>query len=92
MMFISLANWAAPSLSNNELLAQALDLVKQWLESMKVFVENGIVRLQELVAEKIIVKKVVVDSFEMKDGATGDLYCVTIANGDWQKILGECGN
>lgn len=29
---------------------------------------------------------------EMTDSLTGELYCITLKNNDWNKILGECGS
>ena len=91
MAFISLENWqasAAEAIAGEDggLLAQVIDLVKQWLESMKVFIEDGLVTLKNLVAEKITTKEL-----ELQDRATGDIYCVSMINGELEKIKGACG-
>ncbi len=60
MVFLSLENWQAPAQAverDSSLLAMIVDTAKSWLESMKIFIEDGLVRLQNLVAEKITTKK-----------------------------------
>ncbi len=42
-------------------LALIVDAVKSWLENMKVFIEDGLVRLQNLAAEKITTQLLCVD-------------------------------
>ena len=64
MLFVSLGHWQAPTEITqlpNYLIAQVVDVVKQWLESMQVFIENGLVRLKNLVAEKITVQQLCVE-------------------------------
>ncbi|MBI4991851.1 MAG: hypothetical protein HZB99_01415 [Candidatus Harrisonbacteria bacterium] len=89
MVFADLSYWNAPV--NNEsgdgLLASVINVVKGWLESMKIFIEDGLVTLKNLVA-----KKVTTDELELRDKATGDLYCVSIVNGEFEKTKGECGS
>ncbi len=29
---------------------------------------------------------------EMKDQSTGNIYCITIKNGDWNKVIGKCND
>jgi hypothetical protein len=60
-VFVSVENWQAPpSEESGGLLAQVIDLVKQWLESMQIFVEDGLVKLKELIAEKLTVQELCV--------------------------------
>jgi hypothetical protein len=33
-----------------------------------------------------------VNNLEMKDSATGETYCIWIANGEWQKAQGDCAS
>jgi hypothetical protein len=33
-----------------------------------------------------------VNNLEMKDSATGETYCIWIANGEWQKAVGDCAS
>lgn len=46
----------------------------------------------EVIADKITAKKVVTDALEMKDSVNGDIYCVRISNGEWNKFKGTCGD
>jgi hypothetical protein len=63
LMFVSLGYYAMPSDSiASALFAQVIDTVKSWLESMQVFVENGLVRLKDLVANKVTVQQLCVGS------------------------------
>jgi hypothetical protein len=57
---------------------------------MQVFVENGLVRLKDLVAQKITAEKAVLDKIELKDEDTGETYCVKIKNGALLSTPGEC--
>ncbi|MDE2218414.1 MAG: tail fiber domain-containing protein [Patescibacteria group bacterium] len=41
--------------------------------------------------DRMQAKTVAAESFEMKDSATGEPYCVKISNGDWNKTKGVCG-
>ncbi len=60
------------------------------------FVNNAVSYVKELIAEKIVAKKVTVENLEvlnkiqMKDQSTGEIYCVWIENGEWKKVKGEC--
>jgi hypothetical protein len=67
------------------LFAQVIDTVKSWLESMQVFVENGLVRVKKLVAETLTA-----DELELRDKATGEVYCISIVNGEFEKVKGGC--
>ncbi|OGY67963.1 MAG: hypothetical protein A3H63_00690 [Candidatus Harrisonbacteria bacterium RIFCSPLOWO2_02_FULL_45_10c] len=64
-----------------------INVVKTWLESMKIFVEEGIVKLKELVAETITA-----DKLQLRDAVTGNIYCIIMENGEIQKTPGSCGN
>jgi hypothetical protein len=43
-----------------------------------------------LIAQKIVAHNVVTDSLQMKDAATGQIYCVRIVNGEFAKTPGSC--
>ncbi len=47
--------------------------------------EYGVLEVRELKT-----KKVVAEEFEMKDKATGEIYCTWIENGEWVKVKREC--
>ncbi len=64
--------------------------VKGALASLGLFIENGIVQVRELIAEKIFVKKARIEKIEMVDQTTGEIYCTWIENGEWVKIKEEC--
>ena len=47
---------------------------------------------KEFIADKITAKKVTTDALELKDSATGQIYCVRISNGEWEKTAGSCSD
>ena len=51
---------------------------------------NGVAVLQEVITQKLTAKTARIEKIEMVDSATGDIYCTWIANGEWQKVKGEC--
>jgi hypothetical protein len=64
--------------------ANLLSGVEQWIYG-KVSASVGF--FNDLYANVIHVNS----GLEIKDQATGAIYCVTIVNGDWQKTPGACG-
>ena len=73
---------------------QALDkkisALEQALASLGLWIEDKIVRVKELIAEKIFAKIVKVEQLEMIDKSTGETYCAWIENGEWMRKKGEC--
>ncbi|RKX45680.1 MAG: hypothetical protein DRP27_03530 [Thermotogae bacterium] len=74
-----------------------VQLVKQALGVLGATIENGIVQLKELVAEKIFAKEIKVEKvrfekIEMVDQETGQVWCLWIENGEWRKVNTECDN
>ncbi|MDP3999486.1 MAG: hypothetical protein Q8P76_02740, partial [bacterium] len=103
-MLVSLGNWQAPvnltsdvqNIGGNSgtsevqnIVAVIIDAVKSWLESLQVYIENGLGRLKEFVAEKITAKKGTFDRVELKD-ESGQIYCVQIQSGSLISVAGEC--
>jgi hypothetical protein len=78
-------------ITNNSLLDNFVEKVKQALASLGLFIENGIARVKELITDKIVTDVARVKQFEMIDKATGEIYCTWIENGQWVKVKGECG-
>jgi phosphohistidine swiveling domain-containing protein len=74
--------------------------IKKSLEKLGLFIENGIAKMKEIVAEKltaeIVVTKeikterVTTNEIQIVDKATGEIYCTWIENGEWKKVKGEC--
>jgi hypothetical protein len=62
------------------------------MQSLGLYIQNGVVYAKEFIADKITARKVVVETLEMKDSETGDTYCVRITNGEWTKFKGTCGD
>ncbi|MBI4991865.1 MAG: hypothetical protein HZB99_01490, partial [Candidatus Harrisonbacteria bacterium] len=76
--------------STSNLLSLIIDTVKNWLNSMQVTIENGLVKMKDLVVETLTGKKIKTDVLEIVDSATKETYCVRITNGEWDKTKGEC--
>jgi hypothetical protein len=58
-------------------------------------VSAGASVVKDFLAEKVTAvvgnfKKVKTDYMELRDSATGEIYCVSIENGEWKKVRGEC--
>jgi hypothetical protein len=75
---------------NNNFFNSFVQSVKNALYQLGLFIENGIAKVKELVADKIFAKKAKVEKLEMVDKATGDTYCIWIENGEWIKQRGDC--
>jgi hypothetical protein len=75
---------------NNNFFKSFVQSVKNALYQLGLFIENGVAKVKELVADKIFAKKAKVEKLEMVDKATGDTYCIWIENGEWIKQRGDC--
>ena len=78
-------------------ISQNVAAVKDAFSSLGLIIVNGIANLQELVAQKITVKEAQiktadVENLQLKDKATGEIYCAWIADGEWVKVKKECSN
>jgi hypothetical protein len=61
------------------------------VSDMSKYFVNGVLRIGEIVADTVTAKKIkVTQGFEITDQANGRIYCVTIENGDWNKVQGIC--
>ncbi|MBI4992173.1 MAG: hypothetical protein HZB99_03075, partial [Candidatus Harrisonbacteria bacterium] len=89
--------------SNSSLITLALEAFKSWLSSMQITIENGLVTLKNLVAEKITAS--ILDVIKLKVGTseqpagitvydknTKQPYCVIVIDGQLQNIAGECAS
>ena len=96
MMFVN--NTYYVENSKSESLKSTLDImtddlvaiIKSWLEGMKVFVSDGLVKVEDLAAEIITVNKLKTKFMEMEDVVTGQIYCISIVNGQLQNAPGNC--
>jgi len=75
--------------------------IKKSLEKLDLFIENGIAKVKEIIAEKLTAEIVVTkeikterittNEIQIVDKVTGEIYCTWIENGEWVKVKGECG-
>lgn len=67
------------------------EIVKSALASLGLFIENGVARVQELIAGKIVADEAsiknlnVSEEIKIRDRLTGESYCTWIENGEWRK-------
>lgn len=69
----------------SQVLGQVIDKVKQWLESMQVYVADGVVKWTGLAADLVTA-----DQLQFKDQTSGQIYCLFIENGILKKTFGSC--
>ncbi len=82
-----------------------VNLIKETIKSMGIIVSDGIASIKEIVAEKITGKEIIVenllakdiktenislDTIQIKDKKTGEIYCAWLESGEWKKVKGEC--
>lgn len=77
--------------SSQTIIAQGFEWVLEQFRQIGISIAHGVISAKEFIADKITAEKVVTNNLEMKDSVTGDVYCVRIANGEWEKIKGTCG-
>ncbi|MFH1968138.1 MAG: hypothetical protein ABIJ84_02025, partial [bacterium] len=74
-----------------------LDKVTNVLFSLGISVKDRLVSIANLAVNRFTAQNATIitaniQKLEMVDSATGDIYCAWIANGEWQKVKGECGS
>jgi len=62
------------------------------LTSLGISISNGITSVAKLTVEKSTTDIARINKMEMVDSETGEIYCTWISNGEWKKVLGECGS
>ncbi|MFA6297122.1 MAG: tail fiber domain-containing protein, partial [Candidatus Paceibacterota bacterium] len=75
------------NLADRPILAAVVNAVKEVGASLKNLIANTITAT---VGHFGTVK--IDNGIEIKDHSTGEIYCVTISNGDWLKIKGDCSS
>ena len=74
------------------------DVVSRILVSLGLFIENGIAKFQEFIAEKAVIKEAEVQNLKVSgkiqllDQITNEVYCTWIEDGEWEKVSGVCEN
>jgi hypothetical protein len=66
-------------------------IVSKFSKLFEIVFEQGLVRVARIVADMIETKKLAAEELQLKDSQTGNIYCVTIKNGEFDKAQGECG-
>jgi hypothetical protein len=67
-----------------------VETLKTGLASLGAVITEGVDGFKNLVIDTITTKKVKMEKMEMVDQETGEVYCMWLANGEWQKIKGDC--
>ncbi|HTX87193.1 MAG TPA: tail fiber domain-containing protein, partial [Candidatus Nanoarchaeia archaeon] len=84
---INALSFGSPSPDNAADLGQKISSA---LSGLGMAIANGAATLQKLIVDELQVKTARVEKLEMMDSATGEIYCAWIANGEWQKVKGDC--
>ncbi|MEX1063860.1 MAG: tail fiber domain-containing protein, partial [Candidatus Paceibacterota bacterium] len=79
-----------PSILNIDSIFSSI--LSKFTQSLEIVFEKGLVRIAQVIADTVVAEKVTTDNLEIKDSATGDVYCVRIVNGEWDKTIGSCGS
>jgi hypothetical protein len=65
-------------------------LVQNIISSMGISFQNGLTTIQNLAVDKPSAKIAAIDRLEMKDRATGEIWCTFSKDGQMQKVQGTC--
>lgn len=90
IVFLNPGHWSAPE----QVAAQSWSPNISLLDSLREFgmyLRDGILEVKNIITEVISAKKVVTENLEIKDRSSGEIYCVGLRGGEWEKTLGECG-
>jgi len=71
-------------------LKNIVSIAADAISGLPKIIVNGILEVKQLIADKIITDTVQVNQFEIKDKATGKIYCMWIENSEWTKEIGKC--
>jgi len=66
-------------------------IVKKFNEVMDIVFEKGLLRVANIITEKITANLGSFKKFELEDEDTGEKYCVKVKSGQLISIKGECG-
>ena len=69
-----------------------LDKVTNVLTSLGISIKDGVTQITQLAVERFSAKNARVETLEMVDKATGEVYCTWMENGEMLKAKGECGS
>ena len=81
------ATWWFNADANSGTAPSILDLIR----SLGITFAQDLIQVKNIVADVLTASKVITDNLEIKDRSTGNIYCVGLRNGDWEKIPGVCG-
>jgi hypothetical protein len=95
LVFVSNSHWQSPTpagqADNSSLLAQVVDVVRGWLESMKITIQDGLLKVKNLVAETFQIGTAEKpQGITIFDVDTGEPYCVVMKSGALVTTPGEC--
>lgn len=62
------------------------------LALLGISIVDGVTNITELATTHFSAQTADIGQMQMTDKITGDKYCIWLANGDWQKVKGECGS
>jgi len=83
--------WGAGSITDVK-TETLLDRVTNVLTSLGISIKDGVTQITQLAVERFSANNARVQTLEMVDKATGEVYCTWLENGEMVKAKGECGS
>jgi hypothetical protein len=90
LLAVNLPTSDVGNVETSDILKSGFDWVIEQFKNIGIAISDGAIATKEFIAEKITAKKVVTEGIEMKDSATGEIYCVRIVSGELEKAKGSC--
>jgi hypothetical protein len=88
---IDIADIPAPEIVSGSSAIKNASSLLNFFKELGIKIAKGVIETSELIVNKITARKAVLDALEMKDSMTGEVYCIRISNGEWNKFKGTCG-
>jgi hypothetical protein len=60
-------------------------IIQRFEKVFNIVFKDGLLKVANIITDSLTA-----NSLNLKDGVTGDIYCVKIMNGEWQKTKGNC--
>lgn len=71
----------------SEMMDRIFKAFMERLNALGVWIENGLLKV-----EKVQTQHIETENIEIKDSATGEIYCLRVVNGELAKTKGKCGS
>ncbi|MBI2405431.1 hypothetical protein HYV21_00035 [Candidatus Microgenomates bacterium] len=85
----SMAKWPNGYMVKNT-TGEIINRIGSFAELVIAKLQAGLIQVKELIAERITSKIVRAEQLELVDHTTKEIYCLTVDNGEFKKVKGEC--